>query len=286
MKRARQVSVKMIPAMEMRGKSSKIGDIGLVPAVRAEVTYGKASLHTVGVIDPGADVSCLDKGLFELLPARIPKTRQVVLGATGARSVPIYQLNITIRGERKREELNFQNVPVAVIKLGRPVLLIGRRGVLEWLRVELNFPRGEMKLIFPRGTASGYPAVAAEFPAFDSAWESFRAGRTAEGIRVLALDMERFLDRVIMREEKLRWAVKDGRLSHWTLLQKLQWICEEGKISGLTGPTEEFVQARNLAVHSVAESWVKELSIQSVLRAAEMIVTRLSTKVAREERNS
>jgi tetratricopeptide (TPR) repeat protein len=182
-------------------------------------------------------------------------------------------------GETEGEYLNFENVPVVIVDLGRPVFTIGRRGILEWLRVELDFPNAQVKFIYPQPGASKYPHLASEFPKFEAALKSIEAQKIQEGIMMLAWDMERFLDRLTTEEEELKDVMDELPLSQRSIRRKFLDVCKAKKVTGLAKELDEFLNARNTAAHAkVYESWDK-LSTESLLRSAEAIVSRLSSKV-------
>jgi len=281
MKAVKHLSAKMIPALDSKSRKSEIADIGLVPAVRVEIKYADQSVSAIGVIDTGADISILDESLFRVLAAEKARTKQVLLeGPSGRTYVSIYTLNVKIMGSKKGEQMDFENVPVAVENLRRPVLIIGRRGILERLRVELDFPRAQVNLVFSRRGAATYPHLAREFPHFESALQSIEAQRNREGIMMLSWDMERFLNRLMTSDEELRGVVDADEvpLRRWTLGKLLLAVCQGKRIGGLGSDINEFTMTRDKAAHAPIFGDVEKLSTDVVLEAAERIVSRLSAK--------
>jgi len=193
----------MIPAMESRSSDPTIGDIGPVPAVRAIVECGDKSVSCAGVIDTGADLSILDEMLFERLAIQTPLAT-IRLRTAGLSDLPmaVYTATIRLRGESE-DELVFSDVPVIKSRLERPVLLLGRRGLLEWLRVEIDFPTGMVSLVRAYDLARQYPALTLNLPGFAAVAgliekESPVSREAVMIVLQTAMALEGFLDRVIV----------------------------------------------------------------------------------------
>lgn len=267
----------MIPAVESRFDNYSVGDISRVPAVRVTVESGKGSVVCVGVVDTGADLSILDEGIFQRLGTQVPRIpgRALAVGFSGKRVV-MYQLSLTIRGDSGGGEFRFGDVPVAVSALGRPVLVLGRRGVLEWLRVEIDFPRGAVTLVRCHRLTERYPALARALPAFEEAAALLEGGALLQGITILSMELERFCDRGIARDDRLRRKLARKPLARATLGEKLAAVCELGGFQELMADVNTIVEHRNIAAHA-ADDALATLSAHDFLAAAERVVDRLFT---------
>jgi hypothetical protein len=270
----KRISAKMIPALESISRQPMIGDIGSVPAVRVELKYSDQTLSSIGIVDTGAGLCVLDERIFKMFSNLQPENIQKVM-ATGfsKHKVLILHLSIRIIGDEPYQALDFENVPVAVTKLDRQMLIIGRRGVLERLRIELDFPRNQMNLIMAHPATNKYPALAHEFPSLDSVIQSLEENRFEPAIMTLAWDMERFLDSITVEDPELRASIKKRQRPR-SLGEKLQSICQTKQIINLTTEIQEFVNARNTVAH-LPSSKIDRVSTERVLEAAEAIVSRL-----------
>src|SRR5687767_6136290 len=141
MMKVKKISAKMVPAVEAIVGASMVGDISLVPALRVRLTVGQENLNTLGVIDTGSEFSMMDDGLFKALSTR-PKNGVRVSIHTGwsRKQLWMYHIDVTLSDDSEQEKLHFKNVPVVVANLERKLFIIGRRGVLDKLRVDLDFP--------------------------------------------------------------------------------------------------------------------------------------------------
>lgn len=276
MKSTKRISAKMIPALGASSGTALVGDISSVPAVRVELKYQEQAINTVAIIDTGADLCILDKRLFQAFMSQQPKPLgKVVASGFSKKALNMYHLDINVFGDEPEQTLTFQHVPVIVTELDRQLFIIGRRGLLEWLRVELDFPRNQTNLIYVRRVDTQYPKMADEFPSFDSIVESFEAHQQAQGVMMLAWEMEKFLERLATEDPNLRTAFEKTPGSKITLREKLLMICHAKNAMDLSEKINQFVNARNMAAHNVSDE-INSLPTATLLAATEEIVSRFS----------
>ena len=271
-----KISGKLIPAVESRLAKASIADIGSVPAIMATIQCGKAAVTCTGLIDTGADLSLVDQTVFDRLGDQAPRLHAKVL-STGFvnKHLVMYNLDIKLAGPEPGQTLDFEKVPVVVTDLHRPVLVLGRQGMLEWLRVEIDFPRGTVTLIQPHKFTAEYPSLARELPGFERVTAFMDKDGLVQGIVMLAMEMERFLDRMVASDQNLRIQVEGKLPARATLRDKLHAICSARKCELLKPQIDRFVTFRNIAAHAPGDA-VLNLSAQAFLEAAERIVSRLS----------
>lgn len=147
--------------------------------------------------------------------------------------------------------------------------------MLEWLRVEIDFPRGTVPLIQPQEFTAEYPSLARELPGFERVTTFMGKDGLVQGIVMLAMEMERFLDRMVASDQNLRIQVEGKLPVRATLRDKLHAICSARKCELLKPQIDRFVTFRNIAAHAPGDA-ILNLSAQAFLEAAERIVSRLS----------
>jgi hypothetical protein len=269
----------MIPAVETQLAGSRIGDIGSVPAVTVEIISGHTVIPCIGLLDTGADISVLDEKIFDSIPERLAPSGRILAttGFSKEQSV-IYHIGLRIKGESKQRSLSFDSVPVAVAALHRQLLVIGRRGVLDRLKLELDFPRKRIVLTRPTKHAGKYPSLTREFPSFEAIMEAIEQGHLTDAILALSWEMEYFLDRMITENEILRKIHEETPTKHRTLSQKFDLIygCLDSK--GIDKAIRKFIEVRNNAVHARAFRTPDRASVESLLIAAETVVSRLTQR--------
>jgi len=114
-----------------------IEDIGMAPVVGVELIGVDASVRCLGLIDTGSDISVIDKTLLE----KLGDLTHFSAASAGRHEANLYLIDVRITGDAEGEALTFENVPAIVQALPRPLFSIGRRGLLDRLRVELDFTR-------------------------------------------------------------------------------------------------------------------------------------------------
>jgi hypothetical protein len=133
----------------------------------------------------------------------------------------VYYLDLLITGRSKKESFQFTKIPVVVATLGRRLLNIGRRGVLERLKVELDFPRSEIVLTRSPKRHKKYPNLAEEIASLDSIISTIDSGQPTAAILQLSWEIEQFIDRLITESEDLRHAQTSSLARNRTLADNL-----------------------------------------------------------------
>jgi len=275
---ATRISCKMIPAVETQLAESRIGDIGSVPAVLVEVLSGETVIPCVGLVDTGADISILDEKILEGFRDGLQLFGRSLATGFSKKQIVIYHIGLRIRGESKRQSLTFDNVPVTVTDLHRPLLIIGRRGVLDRLKVELDFPRNRIVLTRPVRSKTKYPNLAREFPSFESIMEAVEERRLTQAILQLSWEMEQFLDRMISMmtdNEILRKVHEEKSLQRRTLYDKFNLVYGHIGFGDVDQAIRKIVEVRNQAAHGVVFETPDKVSVESLLAAAEAVVSSL-----------
>jgi hypothetical protein len=179
---------KMIPAVESAITESSIGDMGSVPAVKAAIQGKTDAVSCIAVIDTGAHISLLDESLFRMLGNEVREARHAAVSFASAggslQRGSVYRLQIKLYGESSRQRLVLKNVPVVVMRLGRQLLMLGRKGALERLILEIDFPGGKVAVIHRRTGPEKYAALTREFP---GAIALMSGEEFLQGIRMLSL---------------------------------------------------------------------------------------------------
>lgn len=276
MSESQVLTASMVPALDPTSESSSVGDIKRVPALRVMLTVGQERLNTVGVIDTGSEFSIIDEALLRTLSTKPTSGTRVSLSTGLSRKqLWMYHLDVALIGDIDDQQFNLPSVPVVVANLDRSFFIIGRRGILDRLKVELDFPRNTIRLMFERPASQDYPSLATTFPNFEPAIQCFATHELAQATMLLAWDMETFVDRVF--QENFPTSVADKRKSarRMTLGEKLRYIVTNTRMPDLMSDVQEFVAARNTAFHAPSEK-MNELSAGLVLAAAERIVSELS----------
>jgi hypothetical protein len=267
----------MVPAFEATLAQSKTGSIGLVPAVKVILKVGSAEVTTVAVIDTGAEMSMVDEHVFAGFGDQKPHSADTLLQVGFYRKrLAVYYFDIEMTGEECQQSLSFSRVPIAVGRLGRPIMIVGRRGVLEWLRVEMDFPKKILILIMPEKASENYPSLAVELPNFTSVLDGIDSGNYTGSIMMLVWDLERWIDNIISEHPDIRGLLKDKPLSKRTIGEKLELIISARKLKGLSEVVNELVHTRNEAVHGTVFSKPNRQYVTRFLQKAERVVEALA----------
>lgn len=281
MAQIKRIEGKIVPALEKSHYGwPGVRDITSVPTVTVFIQSGLASVSCVGLIDTGADFCLLDEVVFKRLADQAPKPEKLLANGISATPVPLYQLDLHLCDETRKHELNFTKVPVLIYKLNRQVMIVGRRGVLELLKVEIDFPRGTISLVQDQKLdklADRFPYMSNELPDFQRAVALIEEDATMQGIVIVANELERLLERIIALEKLESVNVDRRRLSQATLWEKLLAVSQVIDLSDLKMDFQTIVNTRNVAAHAHLDK-IKELSPDSFLAATERIVSRLSTR--------
>lgn len=271
------IKTTMVPAVEATLSQPKTGSIGLVPAVKVTLKVGATEVTTVAVIDTGAEMSMVDQSVFAGFGDHKPVSTDSLLQVGFSRKrLAVYYVDIEMTGEERKKSLSFSGVPIAVGSLGRPIMIVGRRGVLDWLRVEMDFPKKSLTLIMRERTSESYPSLAAELPNFLSVFDAIDLGNYTESIMILAWDLERWLDRIISEYPDIRSRLKDKPLPRITIGEKLSLIISARKLKGLSETVNQLVHTRNEVVHGTIFSKPNRQYVLEFLEKAEQVVRNLA----------
>jgi predicted aspartyl protease len=269
---------RMIPVVESQLAEARTDNIVMAPAVSVKLFNGTSSISCVGLIDTGADISVLDRGLFaELGNFPLPGIIRVITSA-GSITEPVYLLTIKILGESADKTLNFENVPVITLPLSRPLFRIGRRGILDRLRIELDFPRKEIVLSRSEDNENAYPNLSIQFASFQSIIESVNDEKLDQAISLLVWETEQFLDRTITEILAQGVPVMPG-LRNETLAEKFQFLSEQSRLVDpqLARDFKMFTMMRNQVVHSPAFKMPDRDLVERCLSIAERMVSVFSS---------
>ena len=283
---ASQITTRMIPAVESTVAGAGVDDIGLAPAVNVELITA-VSVRCVGLIDTAADLSVLDEILFRKLGSvpQISSVRTVTVGST--HDANLYLIGVRITGDSEEEVLTFDNVPIIVMRLHRPILLIGRRGILDRLKVELDFTRRRVTLARPEDLQKKFPTLVQEFSSLQSILDALHEDHLERAVLLLYWETEQFLDRLITEDEELR-SLEDRDLRWLALSQKFERIAERKHISDRVELVRYFMEltnTRNNVAHSVRYEGLQRAPIRHLISVADTVVSRLRalTKVTADE---
>jgi len=270
-----QITTRMIPSVETQLAEPAI-DVGMAPAVNVELITA-VSVRCVGVIDTGSDLSVLDETLFQKLGS-VPKISSVrTVGPGGSINISLYLIGIRITGDTEGATITFENVPITVMRLHRPLLMIGRRGILDRLKVELDFARKRVTLTQPRDLENEFPSLAREFSSLRSLIDAFHEGQFESVILSLFWETEQFLDRLAIGHAALRR--REGRgLRRLNLSQKFKLIGEQMHISEVTEFAhffDELTKVRNEVAHNANFKGLQSASVHRLITEADRVVSRL-----------
>jgi len=266
--------IPMVPALDPSHPSSGLGDVGTVPAVRVRLGHAKNAIVVAGLLDTGAELSMLSESIAEQLQAVAGlQSFGAVSLATGLSNltVKLYHLDIHILGHGPDSTMQFESVPVAVGPLSYPPLLLGRRGLLERMRLDLDFPNRQVTISLPKTISTKYPALGEMCPSLPSILAALAAGRVSQAVMMLAWDIERLADRVAAVPSHENEA---GARERRTLREKLVTLTGIDPDPDFLAAVQVFVQARNWAAHGAVPAW--EGDIGAILASAENIVSRMS----------
>ena len=145
---------------------------------------------------------------------------------------------------------------------------------MEWVKIELDFPKRVIRVELSRPVADRYPALSSSFPALAMAIEHFENGQVAEGMMVLAWDMERLLDNLAAADSAVGPARSELPPRRASLGQKMRDALEATGAAALRPDLDTFVGARNQAAHGHRP---RESSMpwEATLIAAERLVAHL-----------
>jgi len=276
------LTASMVPALDATSELSSVGDINRVPALRVRLTVGEEQLSTIGIIDTASEFSIIDEKLLKTLSTKPTSGTRVNLSTGLSRKqLWMYHLDVALIGDIEHQHLNLISVPVVVANLDRNFFIIGRRGILDKLRIELDFPRNRIRLSFERTANQDYPSLAETFPNFETAIRCFDSHELAQATMLLAWDMETFVDRILQENLAIGVPDKGKSASRMTLGEKLSHIATYTRVPDLIAEIQEFIKARNIAFHASSDK-MNQLSA-SVLPAAEKIVSELSRMVSEEK---
>ena len=95
----------------------------------------KTPIDVIGLLDSGADVSVIPRGLAEFLDLKIGE-KEVSKGIGGEINVWNSHFNITV--QQNHENYNFKNVPVQVSEDDTMPIIIGRHGFFNKFEIRID----------------------------------------------------------------------------------------------------------------------------------------------------
>lgn len=269
----------MKPGLWRGSAKRNVGNIAYLPTLTAQIKGGDFSPSIVAVIDTGAQMSVIDTSLWRSVVSKsavvAPKAEQLTT-TKGRREV--HQLSISLHGDDETDRMDFDNVPTVIAPLYRPVMLLGHRGLLEWLDIRLDYPGRRITLTRPARMQTQYESLSSHFKNLESAIKLAESGNIAPAIMTLAWEMEQLLDRLAAQDEDLKRALQKLPTQHRTLGPLLQAASLAVGDPDLAQFYRYFVNARNIAAHRGGTE-LESVSFQETLSAAEQIVSRLTSAV-------
>ncbi len=271
-----ELSAVMIPALDILSSVPQVGDISSVPALSVHVEREGKAIQCVGLIDTGAEMSFLDQSLFQSISESELGGEEVSIRLSlNAHRAKVFRMTVALADQQSKRQLLFKDVPVAVLPLPRRLFVIGRRGILEWLRVELDFPRQSISLKDSRADVEGYPHLSESFPGLSTAERFMKEGETTAGVLSLSWDMERYLDQLGLRDSSVATAFAQIPQRNRSLRSKLLAVTNQNGSTDLVSDIELFLRARDLAAHGQS-SELKQMDGQAILDSAERILSHLA----------
>lgn len=268
--------VPMVPALETNKPAFGLADVATVPAVRVQIAATNRVIVVAGLIDTGAELSTLSKAVADdlhLIGGTAPEHSVPV--TTNFANVPIqlYHIGMRILGTEANSGIDFESVPVTVGKSSRPPLILGRRGLLERMRIDLDFPRRCVAISIPRTGTVQYPHLAQMCPSLPMIISLIEDGRIAEAVMLLAWDFERTADRMLAANPAVTPIRAARSKQPGTLRDKLIRLTDYQTDSFVKGAVQVFSDARNRAAHGKWFKWDNDA--QGILMTAEAIASSL-----------
>lgn len=276
----KRIAGKMIPAVESAMQTPSMASIDTVPAVAVIVKSVTSMLECTAVVDTGASISMLDKSLSSPLGLGVVSAVKVrtQFPRVPHRAYP-HSVDLEMIDAGGDQTILFAGVPVLVTDLHRPVMILGRRGVLEWLRIEIDYPAGTMALVRSEGPSDQYPALTSELSGFERIMETMDSHGIAQGIMLLAMELERYVDELLLSDEALRNEMELKPLNRMSFREKLLTACRGVSSPSLLAHIEQFVKTRNAAAHGY--QILEPQSGEHFLQAAEVVMRCLAEERGR-----
>lgn len=101
------------------------------------------SMKVLALVDSGADVSVIPKGLAEVLNLDLSKETQISYGISG--EVKVKNSNMTITVQKNREKYTFA-IPVQVILDDSAPIILGRQGFFEKFIITIDEKNKKVQL--------------------------------------------------------------------------------------------------------------------------------------------
>jgi hypothetical protein len=101
------------------------------------------SLDILGLIDSGADISVIPRGLAEFLKLKF-EVEQISKGIGGDIKVWNSKVDITVRGGHEKYE--FTNIPIQIAENDNIPIIIGRAGFFEKFEITIDEKMQKVKL--------------------------------------------------------------------------------------------------------------------------------------------
>ena len=258
-----------------KGASPNMESVSLRPALRVQFGVGGHFAEIVATIDTGAEISILDRSIFVKHFGEHPPTsfREVMAVGFSKQRVQLHDLNLRLLGDETEELITIENAPIAIMDLGRPMMVLGFRGVLEWLEVNVDYPHRRVTLQRATQSSTQFPALAQEFPSFANVTEMVNSGQNAAAIMTLAWDMERYIDSLAAENVSLSNSLQKLSRNQRTLGRLLDVTCSQLNANDILDYARVFTNARNTAAHAMTD--ITSQTVSAALEAADRIVARL-----------
>lgn len=269
-RRAETIRVAMIPLIE-RQLVGEEEQIRYQPALPVRLKTGRFVLERYALLDTGSETCLIDRKIIEREVSADLAQRLVPLAAPGGTQyVPYYYFELDICGPNFETIRTLKQVSFAAVELplGSDIVL-GRQGVLENIKLTIDYPRHQIEIELPREeltTAKQPYLIEAESLISSGNYNAAVAVASATVERLLT-DMAQHYGALLERRKKTFGAlVKD--LSRQKIVDK-----------HLAAVLSEFTQLRNLAIHGLKSMTLSDA--QHALALAEQAIISLEAK--REE---
>ena len=267
----------MVPAVQKRSDRTGVGDIEMLPTVNTRLVCGAREVRAVGIVDTGADMCSMDLGFFTKhfdLNAVMTSSVRVVQGLGTTTDLANVEIDVTLYGDDPMAELVCKRVPVLLGPFGDR-LVIGRRGLLEQLKVECDFPGRKVKLSRVSRPLKRFPSLSKIMPDLFGLLGGSGHWAGESNATALVWGVERYAMRVLEGDERVSGAAKrlsghDAREASFG--EALTAICEVYGLSDLTEDVRWLAETRNRIVHGLERRREDDL-VDKLLQKAERVVS-------------
>ena len=269
-RRAQTIRVAMIPLVE-RQFAGEEEQIRYQPALPVRLKTGRFVLERYALLDTASETCLINRSIIEKEASADLAQRLVpVTGLGGTEYVPYYYFELDICGPNFETIRTLKQVSfvAAELPLGSDIVL-GRQGVLENIKLTIDYPRHQVEIELPREGLT-----AAKQPYLIEAASLISSGNYNAAVAVASATAERLLTDMAQhygvplerRKKTFGALVKD--LSRQEILDK-----------HLAAMLSEFTQLRNLAIHGLERMTLSDA--RHALALAEQAIISLEAK--REE---